>query len=54
MRNHGSQDQASSVITNSVHRLLQRTNHSGHTLRTAYLFWQEGQKWSEGKLLVRL
>lgn len=54
MQNHGYQDQHLSVITNFEQKLTQRTNHHSHMLRTAYLFWQGGQKWSQGKLLVRL
>lgn len=35
MRNHGSQDQPLSIITNSVQKLMQRTNHHSHMLRTS-------------------
>lgn len=33
MRNHGHQNQPLSIITNSVQKLMQRTNHHSHMLR---------------------
>lgn len=54
MQNHGSQDQPLNIITNSVQKLMQRTNHHSHMLRSDCLFWQRTKKWSQEKLLLRL